>query len=438
MNINTARDMASRFAAGESLSHTDQQNLLQWLEDRPEARHEFFNDALIDHRIRAWVRLSDTDDALNFIDSTMAAIEHGEPQALNESRPPRIEADSDREHRFSILVSEDSTNPTLPLKSAFLTFFAACLVLILLGGLSWIVFVGDAPVGNQPITTMVPNLPAQSHDVGFAKVGSANNATWKNPRVQGDRLSSDNLTLLRGTAEIQFDKGTTVSLTAPASLTLRSPDSVFLNNGNMAVLVPTPAIGFTVQTPVARIVDLGTEFDVSVAVSGATETQVNAGVVTFEPRSDGSGPGKPIRLMADGLNRAMASAPNVAGMRLPVSMTASGIQGQFLGSITANGQTMEFHSRQEFDAFQSRVNQQLQSGESGFHEQWSIMVESSSSGVRTQVQSRSSSGDPGQPPVNNARDLLLDQLRTMREEHQGNPRMQTMIDNMIRRTEEPQ
>ncbi|MEZ6118923.1 MAG: FecR domain-containing protein [Pirellulaceae bacterium] len=93
--------------------------------------------------------------------------------------------------------------------------------------------------------------------------------------------------LTRGVAEVRFDKGTSARLTAPAEVELVSGDEVSLGFGKLTARVPAKATGFTVTTPVGRVVDVGTEFDVSVNESGTTEARVLDGKVLVLPQRKG-------------------------------------------------------------------------------------------------------------------------------------------------------
>ena len=77
-------------------------------------------------------------------------------------------------------------------------------------------------------------------------------------------------------------------------LELRSADEVFLRQGSLTARVPPPAVGFFVTTPLARVVDLGTEFDVVVDELGATQTLVRRGRVSLTPQRGQEDLGTPI------------------------------------------------------------------------------------------------------------------------------------------------
>jgi hypothetical protein len=98
-------------------------------------------------------------------------------------------------------------------------------------------------------------------------------------------LEGQRLILEKGTAEVTFYNGAVVSLRGPAEFTVESKTGSALHSGELTALVPPLAHGFFVRTPQALIVDLGTEFGVSVtrqrldggnsAGSGATQEEVH-------------------------------------------------------------------------------------------------------------------------------------------------------------------
>ena len=88
------------------------------------------------------------------------------------------------------------------------------------------------------------------------------------------------LRLERGLAEVEFDRGARVILKGPAALELLSDNEARLHSGSLTAKVPGPAHGFTVRSPQGTIVDLGTEFGVSVDGPGATSVRVFSGALT--------------------------------------------------------------------------------------------------------------------------------------------------------------
>jgi hypothetical protein len=91
------------------------------------------------------------------------------------------------------------------------------------------------------------------------------------------------LRLERGLAEIEFEQGARVILQGPAGLELISASSVKLHYGTMTARVPAPARGFMVLTLGGKVVDLGTEFGLSVDDGGTTTVRVFKGEVEAFP-----------------------------------------------------------------------------------------------------------------------------------------------------------
>ena len=95
--------------------------------------------------------------------------------------------------------------------------------------------------------------------------------------VLGDRL-----VLQTGFAEVTFESGARVVLEGPATLAFSSNNGAVLDQGRLSALVPSGAQGFSVVTPVARFVDLGTEFGLAVGETKETEIFVFKGRVAAE------------------------------------------------------------------------------------------------------------------------------------------------------------
>jgi hypothetical protein len=102
-----------------------------------------------------------------------------------------------------------------------------------------------------------------------------------------DMKSGKQLRLLRGLAEIEFDRGARVILQGPANLELKSGSEALLHHGTLTARVPAQACGFTVLSPRGKVVDLGTEFGLSVDDAGATTVRVFTGVVIAFPLLSG-------------------------------------------------------------------------------------------------------------------------------------------------------
>ena len=92
-------------------------------------------------------------------------------------------------------------------------------------------------------------------------------------------MAGRRLELLSGLAEIEFNAGSRVILEGPVIFEPDSTGAGFLQLGKLTAAVPKRAAGFTIQTPIATVVDLGTEFGVEVDRSGVTEMHVFQGQI---------------------------------------------------------------------------------------------------------------------------------------------------------------
>ncbi|MCH2581528.1 MAG: FecR domain-containing protein, partial [Planctomycetes bacterium] len=96
------------------------------------------------------------------------------------------------------------------------------------------------------------------------------------------RLSEGKIRLESGLAKLRFSSGAKVTLEGPAEYEIISNDLTRLVSGRLSAKIPRSAIGFKVDTPTARVLDLGTAFGVDVDDQGATEVAVFEGEVEVE------------------------------------------------------------------------------------------------------------------------------------------------------------
>lgn len=134
-----------------------------------------------------------------------------------------------------------------------------------------------------------------------ATLGDCRSARWAVPPQQ-PQLRRERLSLEEGWAQIKFLGGAQVILQAPCTLELRSPRSMFLENGTSTARITTPrARGFTIDTPNSQLVDLGTEFGVLVDGRGGSEVHVFDGRVRLES-THAREHEEPLRELTEGLS----------------------------------------------------------------------------------------------------------------------------------------
>lgn len=123
------------------------------------------------------------------------------------------------------------------------------------------VFVRFAPARRgAEVATLVDSISAQWAD-------------RQNPLQNETRLLKGEppLLLREGMAEIIFDTNARVVIEGPAEFQILDQDQVSLRYGKMFASIPQEAIGFTIRTANAQVIDLGTEFGVLGHINGNTE-----------------------------------------------------------------------------------------------------------------------------------------------------------------------
>ena len=133
--------------------------------------------------------------------------------------------------------------------------------------------------------------PAVNLNPAIATLVKAKGCKWAAsslPTVENSRVSAGTYELVEGLATLRFDSGAEVVLEAPATLELIDAMSCRLVRGTLVSDVPPSAIGFTVETLKARVVDFGTRFGVSAGADGEYMVQVLSGKVEVEDHTESS------------------------------------------------------------------------------------------------------------------------------------------------------
>jgi hypothetical protein len=130
---------------------------------------------------------------------------------------------------------------------------------------------------------------ASSAAAKVATVTLKSAVVWEGTEAQAPLLSrvavGERLKFASGTIELTFDSGAQVKVFGPASFEISSPMSILCSRGRVTTLVGESGKGFTIDTPKARIVDLGTEFGVNISEAGDTEVVVFQGSVDLTRNS---------------------------------------------------------------------------------------------------------------------------------------------------------
>lgn len=129
-------------------------------------------------------------------------------------------------------------------------------------------------------------VPPKLSSYEVATLSDSINAKWANAgdsMKEGLRLStgSNPLLLRAGFVELLFDNNAKVTIEGPAEFEIISEDRIKLRYGRLYSIVPQEALGFSVATPNAMIIDLGTQFGTVVDLQGGTELHVTQGKTTL-------------------------------------------------------------------------------------------------------------------------------------------------------------
>jgi hypothetical protein len=136
-------------------------------------------------------------------------------------------------------------------------------------------------------------LPPIDGQDAVAVVCDATDVKWSpnlsSKTTESPVLTGESLKIESGTIELELKTGTKLVVKGPADWSVNGRNSVSLRSGTLMARVPADAIGFTVETPTAKIVDLGTEFSVEVDRDGVTESRVFRGAIKVQPVATSEG-----------------------------------------------------------------------------------------------------------------------------------------------------
>lgn len=107
-------------------------------------------------------------------------------------------------------------------------------------------------------------------------------AKQKHPPLAGDTITSGPLSFSKGHVTLAYISGVSVHVEGPADLVLVGPDRIICHRGNLRAKIVDGAEGFTIETPGAAIIDLGTEFGVHVDDGGLSQ------VIVYEGKAEAS------------------------------------------------------------------------------------------------------------------------------------------------------
>ncbi len=149
-----------------------------------------------------------------------------------------------------------------------------------------------ALVSLAAMVMMIAYIQSIPRRTSTAVVSEVLNASWAytEDKVQpGDWLYNTDAPrfLESGIIQLNFITGTKATIEGPAEFTVLTDDQVKMRIGRIYATVPPGATGFTVRTPNAKVIDLGTEFGVKAEMDGSTEVHVFRGKTMLMAGGDG-------------------------------------------------------------------------------------------------------------------------------------------------------
>ncbi len=146
----------------------------------------------------------------------------------------------------------------------------------------------DEP-GNSIVVTDERDESEEATSRGVALITQLVDVTW--PAEQrsmevGDALPPGAFEIASGYAQIEFFCGATVILGGPAELDLKSPLLATVRRGTLRAQVPPAARGFSLEVDDLKVVDLGTEFGLSVTDEGANVQVFDGEVELLQPKTE--------------------------------------------------------------------------------------------------------------------------------------------------------
>lgn len=226
------------------------------LRESDECRAVYADLSLLYAYLRRPALTFDVDENLAF-DATfwkeLAAYEKTAPETVTLDQKPRHELIQ------KVLYPPRQKRRLSKFGIVFVAMNAAALLFILL-------FLRFVPARGNEVAILTDSLGAKWSDVEGKMVNGTSIAA-------GD----GSLLLSEGYAQFLFDNHAKVTVQGPAEFQISADDQIKLIYGRLYAMVPREAIGFTVKTPSAQIVDLGTEFGVDTDLRSDTSIHVIKG-----------------------------------------------------------------------------------------------------------------------------------------------------------------
>ncbi|MEO0477601.1 MAG: sigma-70 family RNA polymerase sigma factor, partial [Planctomycetota bacterium] len=180
-----------------------------------------------------------------------------------------------------------------------LVFYGGIAALVMVCGLILSVYLPDRPAAETPRDTVDRATPLSEGTVVAARPNSYGlvidsvGAAWSDisdadvnghalEPIDGELYEDVPYSLQQGYARVQMEDGAVIIVQSPCDFVLEGPGKIRVHSGKVVCLCETESSkGLVVNTPSARIVDLGTEFGVQVDPDEGVHARVFQGVIAL-------------------------------------------------------------------------------------------------------------------------------------------------------------
>ena len=272
------------------------------------------------------------------------------------------------------------------------TGIAALLVVIAFGWGGWL------PKATDDASPAVPTVAVVArHTPALQWEGTAG------PLTHGTSLPAGLVKIGTGSLSLLLSSGVELTVDGPAEFDLQSDMQVLLAKGHMHAVVPEGAEGFAIEAAGLRVVDLGTEFEVTMPADGRPLVAVNRGAVEtsftnsptrmrigeaerhrFDPTTRTS---EPLGTLSD----AVAMKPATLGQTAPTprATTSRNPADAASPTTTLESETLSIAAGAFISLDHAQKKERLQLGESGGNSGLTILPDGSLTVEHLQVAGRS-------------------------------------------------
>ena len=145
-----------------------------------------------------------------------------------------------------------------------------------------------APLGHKPAGQKPGASVGEQDAAGVVGTLAFDASTQWSAGIPADSKArvGQRYALAAGRVSVALARGAQTVIEGPAQWQFDSDSRLQLDAGQLAAYVPPQAVGFTVTTPAAEVLDLGTEFDLEVGPNGETQVYVVTGKVALKKVAD--------------------------------------------------------------------------------------------------------------------------------------------------------